>query len=943
MKKFLLFALLGICFNAYPQSMQYPPSIEWFRIKTHFGEIIYPKPLSNDALRISRLLEAENAAMSKTMPTKIRKISILLNNQLSTSNGYVGLAPYKSVWYNTPPQTPFNGTLDWYESLAKHEFRHIYQFNRLNRNVNKVWYFLFGEYGQGAASGLTPNWFFEGDAVLSETLLSHSGRGRMAEFDMPIRTNYLNGIHYNYYKASLGSYKDYVANHYYYGYLYTTYLRRKLGAQGVDHVLEHTTKLGFWPFAFNQGLKRYTDKGWDKNFNEMISDVGKQWAERQSHLDTTAYQQLNRIKKTNYTSYTEPCYLPDSSILCKKNSRKEIQQWTIVKKDGTEMRLGACTAEGSYSLKGSTIVFDEEIPDVRWGEKSSSDIFSFDLKNKTKRRLTRHQRYYSPSFSPDGKRISVVEFDANNQSSCALIDSKTGKLLSKFQLPGHEAIRTPIWANDSSLVLVHSKLTGFAVSSFRLNGEKQRELIPCSSAVISQLSIAGKWLFYHSDETGIDNLFAINMADGQKYQIGSAAYGAFYPKANGNASKLVYQNYSAKGYNIAETTLDSSKWIRSDKIRKMPIFYFEPLLTESNPSDIKIDSSRNYKEEKYRAWTKPIGIHTWYLYHLDAEVYAGLISSNKLNTLSLNPSVTYNLNEKTFFGDINLQYAKHFLVLNSMLGYGSRTLSTLSSDGSTVYHSFNESNLQIGLELPLNFSRGAYTRTLNMKVADNITKRDAIDAVLAKSITIGNGQFNYLSASLVFSNLRKMAPRDIYPRLGQHIQLYGYHSPASSDYLADYKLIKSTFYFPGFASNHHIRINVDYEEQQKQKYFSSSLQIRGYEINYACDSKAKIGVNYALPLMFPDFALGQYFYLRRVALNLFSDIGQLTYPVRYYRNNVLMYTQSESKRLRSFGGELMFSFNLLNFPYPIHTGIRASYRQSDKTMFYEALPVSISF
>ena len=185
-----------------------------------------------------------------------------------------------------------------------------------------------------------------------------------------------------------------------------------------------------------------------------------------------------------------------------------------------------------------------------------------------------------------------------------------------------------------------------------------------------------------------------------------------------------------------------------------------------------------------------------------------------------------------------------------------------------------------------------------------------------------------------------MAPRDIFPRSGLQIQLYEFKSPISSDYNTALLSLKSTFYFPGLFKNHHLRFNIDYE-YQLQSYFASLIQIRGYETNFACERKMRLGANYALPLAFPDLALGQYFYLRRIALNLFADHGYIDYIGNLVKSNNSSYSYYQP--LNSYGGELMLSFNLLNFPYAIHTGIRASYRALDKTMFYEVLPVSISF
>ncbi len=75
----------------------------------------------------------------------------------------------------------------------------------------------------GGGAAIMPSWYYEGDAVLNETRLSASGRGRSAGFEMPLRTLLLGERKlYPYSKVKLGSYKDFVPNQYQYGYQMVT-------------------------------------------------------------------------------------------------------------------------------------------------------------------------------------------------------------------------------------------------------------------------------------------------------------------------------------------------------------------------------------------------------------------------------------------------------------------------------------------------------------------------------------------------------------------------------------------------------------------------------------------------------------------------------------------------------------------------------------------------
>ncbi len=116
--------------------------------------------------------------MQKTIGDQQRKINIVLQNQTTISNGYVGLGPFRSEFYMTPDQNSFDlGSLPWPDQLTIHEYRHVEQYNNFNVGLSKAMRTLFGEEGQALANNAAiPNWFYEGDAVFNETNLSRQGR-----------------------------------------------------------------------------------------------------------------------------------------------------------------------------------------------------------------------------------------------------------------------------------------------------------------------------------------------------------------------------------------------------------------------------------------------------------------------------------------------------------------------------------------------------------------------------------------------------------------------------------------------------------------------------------------------------------------------------------------------------------------------------------------------
>ncbi|HEY0668437.1 MAG TPA: hypothetical protein VGD22_09700, partial [Sphingobacteriaceae bacterium] len=136
---------------------------------------------------------------SKSLGKQPRKISIILQNQSTSSNGFVQLAPRRSEFFTTPPQE-FDYQ-DWLNSLAIHELRHVVQFDKLTGHLRRP--FLEG-LGLAIFGVTLPPWFYEGDAVGIETALTKAGRGRLPSWPLFFRTNTLSGKKYSYSKNFLG-------------------------------------------------------------------------------------------------------------------------------------------------------------------------------------------------------------------------------------------------------------------------------------------------------------------------------------------------------------------------------------------------------------------------------------------------------------------------------------------------------------------------------------------------------------------------------------------------------------------------------------------------------------------------------------------------------------------------------------------------------------------
>ena len=172
----LLFLFFRAVSAQFYSTGQAPASVKWKQINTENFQVIFPEEFREEAIRTANLLAwlYENAVEDYSV--RPRKVSVILHNRSILSNGYVSWAPRRSEWVTTPSQE--TNAQDWLEQLAIHEFRHILQVSNLDQGLTGLLKILFGEAAAGMTAGYLPLWFYEGDAVLSETAssLAHLSR-----------------------------------------------------------------------------------------------------------------------------------------------------------------------------------------------------------------------------------------------------------------------------------------------------------------------------------------------------------------------------------------------------------------------------------------------------------------------------------------------------------------------------------------------------------------------------------------------------------------------------------------------------------------------------------------------------------------------------------------------------------------------------------------------
>jgi hypothetical protein len=346
-----------------------------------------------------------------------------LQNQTTIANGYVSPGPYRSEFFLTPPPDNFDlGSISWADALAVHEYRHVMQYNNFRNGLSKAMYYLFGDDGLSLATAASvPDWFFEGDAVYSETILTEQGRGRLSRFLNTYPSLWQAGKKYSWMKLRNGSMKDYVPNHYDLGYLLVNYGYEKYGADFWRKVTHDASAFKGLFYPFQQAVKMHAGVDYKKFVEEAFEFYKDTLRQVQGDKNSKAQgDKIFPVNKKYVTNYRFPYRMGEDSFLYLESSYRHLTAFYVKDRSGEhKLRIKDISIDDQFSYRNGKIVYSAYETDPRWGWRDYSVIKLLDLKTNEQRTLTRKSKYFTPDISPDGSKIAAAHIPAKGQHSMA--------------------------------------------------------------------------------------------------------------------------------------------------------------------------------------------------------------------------------------------------------------------------------------------------------------------------------------------------------------------------------------------------------------------------------------------------------------------------------------------------------------------------------------------
>ena len=931
-----------------------PASIHWNRWDRAGINMVYPDFKESSVSIFQEVLLKNRGALGLSMKATDKPFPVLFH-PYAPCNGLVVWTP-KRMEINLSP--PLDGSAQpWIEQLALHEYRHVKQMEVLGSGLAKVGYPFFGEIALGVMSAFVPRWLYEGDAVMMETAWSKTGRGRLAEFDMPMRALLADtSLHYSYDKLLLGSEKDFVPDPYVYGYHFAAYMREHYGSDIWDKVIRYVSWRPFLVHPKSFALKKYTGH-WQKTLQDRAWKEWKDtWANRapgSEQAEKKAVDRLNHFEPENFVSCSEAFAMPDSALVYFLSDRKNLGRWIRRNPFGKSYTVYVPGTRYTKTVCSDPfLAWGEAVPHPRYEQSTLSELRCLHIY--TKELLKLDTRYWNRvqaltfgenldlwvlSLTDEGNyRLECVNLNHIPLKQIKPITRKDIRYAYTWTPVGQERVTDMFNIDSLSVGFLTANETGMHLEAFRLRDSTRTSLMGRDEQWNSMRHTTGTGdqVLFTSDQTGVENVFAYSFRDSAVYRLTNAQFGAYYPVWDTVANMLWVTDYTSKGEQLLAFPKDSCMWEKTD-FSKRPSFPMADLLARQEQQlasglteDARVQNQKTSPESyhgPYRGFSRSLNLHSWAPVFFDPSSFpegslseslnpgATIMSQNLLGNLYGNLGYVYMNQRNTLHTSIS--YRRFWPILSVSAHFNERQRMSHSScsivNGGEIVETDTlrtdhtpSMELNAAITFPYQKSRGAFNYGVVGQFMWSVDN-ERLDKDLSRDISYGS--LSYTDVVLLCYIQQKMALRDIYPQLGLQLSTrYRRHDCGTQQY----NFVVSGW-LPGGGDNHSLRLSIAYEHQTASPYFFSMMMQRlrvmspspNYQSSYFI-SRA----DYTLPLGYPDFRIPTLLYIKKFYLNLFGEFGRNPEDFQSVRYGA--------------GADVWSEFHILHFGYPFQAGLRTA-------------------
>lgn len=575
-----------------PARAAFDPELDYQTIESKHFRITYYRGLEDVAKHVADLAEAAHGTLSPTMGWDPEdKTEISLTDTTDGANGSATALPFNAIRLNvTAPDdlSPLGDVDDWLLALVTHEHTHVLHLDNMtglptlvNRIIGKTL----------APNQVQPRFITEGFAVYFETTRTSGGRLRSSLWNMYMRTDVLEQSF-----ATIDQFSNYVRRWpqgniwYLYGSFFVEWLAKTYGEDTIRRISEEYGRQPI-PWGLSRTVRRVTGKTWDELYDGFREEMRRRAKATRDEVMTRGVREGVRLtfhgQNARYPRWIPKNAYPDHEgglVYYREDAHTRPGLWAVdlergpdgapkVSAKAPETELLVRTAGDAYAafepdgslVYNSPAVFSNlftynDLYRVGRGEKSPSALDGVPV------RLTEGFRAIDPTVSPDGRRVAFVT-NHHGTRYAQIADIGPDGVSNVRELvhnAPYEQSFTPRFSPDGKHV---------ALSHWSKGGYRDIWLVDVASGAVREVthdraqdggcsfSPDGRTLYYHSDRTGVPNVYAHSLDTGKTLQVTNVLTGAFYPEVSPDGKTLAYIGYTKDGFDLFAMKLDAQRFL----------------------------------------------------------------------------------------------------------------------------------------------------------------------------------------------------------------------------------------------------------------------------------------------------------------------------------------------------------------------------------------------
>lgn len=952
----------------------------WEKLVSPNYKVIYPVGLDSLGLVYSTYLEHYRPLVGHSLglyPNQFYKtpMPVILHADAAISNGAVVWAPRRMDIFTFPDAYGSLPPVPWEKILSIHENRHVAQNQFTRASFKKYYYWPFGEIGLTLAGTLYENAaLFEGDAVVAETALTNSGRGRTADFLSYIRMSFAEGDMRDWYRWRYGSQRWYTPDYYKIGYMTVAGMRYNYDA--TMFMSDYLWNLGS-PFAFNavqKSMKKYSGKRIKGTWNDIAATFKDIWAQDDS-LRAPFQEIVTLTPKTRFfTNFRGAVQTKDGRVFALRAAMDKPQELVELLPDRTVKTIRPMSADSKlvYSPYTNCIYWSESVPDRRWDMVQTSRIRYIEAGGKNIEDLTTQWRYVSPAVSDDGTRLVAAEYPVNGGSRIVELGITSGDEVRCITVPdGLQVTELAFLGDNVAFTGISDDGMGLYLTDF----SGIRTLEAAVPVKIKNLISYSGTLYFTCDRTGTNEIYSYTTEN--LTQLTNTHHGVSSPFFKDDV--LCFSALDPSGSHLATVDSPISRKAFLSEYASYPIA--DCLSEQEKEFSQVMEEPVEPVKSKYSKAANFFHIHSWAPMYISLSDFSSPQSEYTYQSMSLGAMAFFQNLTGTASGSLgvsihenpfdntkivsgfhaNLKYTGMYPVFDLAFDIGDRQRAMISR----AMVPANDSTFQavvpvegifmggaIGVSVPLNFSSGGHETSLEPSITAKFTndmlgesfafydKKGENEMAASASGKTGRDYYAHMSvvARVMADTRRSMGPSQIVPRLGIGGELR--YVMSTFDMGIGSGIYANVYtYLPGLMSTHGLKLSAAaqtrtqmYRTWYPSGFYSNYLlpvdvwglgfedmAPRGFEKTGAGATmllfspvSSLFSADYVFPLLHIDRALSPYIYISSIEVNPFAELS--------------LYDTGKMENLYSVGADMVFRFEkLFMFSNTMKIGVRVAY------------------